>query len=133
MTDVFKPDILFGPGAIVPGQLAASVETSGRCRVCRVHWTKTPVAGCDVCQRRAAWGVIVETLSDLAAETSWSVGFREAYLASLDAVAHLMTDRKRQEDRARRDALDEQRATNRNAAEAYSQGRADALDDERGW
>lgn len=131
---VFNPDILYGPGLISPTQPAAIVETSGRCQVCRLHWTRTPVAGCEVCQRRAAWGIIIETLSDLAAETSWSVAFREAYLASLDAVAFLMTDRVRQERRARRELNDEIRDGQRSAQESYSAGRLDAqADAEGGW
>lgn len=132
--DAFRPDILFGPGAVGPPAHPVIVETAGRCQVCRVHWTRTPTAGCEVCQRRAAWGIIVmilvaqRTLARLCCLADPDIPF----LAGLDAVAYLMTDRKRQEDRARRDALDEQRETNRQAADAYSQGRMDAQD-ERGW
>lgn len=89
---------------------------------------------CESCARRRRYGAIVEALNSF----RWAAGLSQSCLRmgaerldALDALAEIMEDRHRLIRAHREEMNDEIRGMQRDASDAYAEGRADGAASER--
>jgi hypothetical protein len=93
------------------------------------HYIRAEDEQCTDCRRRRAWGTVNRAILEL---TDGTERDQRIVLGALEAIGLLMQERQALVYRYNREALDEQRATNRAARESYDQGRNDERREGRG-